>query len=56
MKLSAPKQITFWVAVVVALVGLIASFVPIPILSGFALWIVVLGFVILVAGNVLEGF
>ncbi len=56
MKLSAPKQITFWVAVVVSLIGLIASFVAIPFLSGFALWIVVLGFVILVAGNVLEGF
>jgi hypothetical protein len=55
MKLSAPKQITFWVAVVVALIGLIASFVTIPFLSGFALWIVVLGFVILAAGNLLEG-
>jgi hypothetical protein len=55
MQLSAPKQITFWIAVVVAVIGLIASFVTIPILSGFALWIVVLGFVILAAGNVLQG-
>jgi hypothetical protein len=55
MKLSAPKQVTFWVAVVVALIGLIASFVTIPVLSGYALWIVVLGFVILALGNVLEG-
>jgi hypothetical protein len=55
MTLSAPKQITFWVAVVVALIGLIASLVAIPVLSGFALWIVVLGFVILAAGNLLQG-
>ncbi len=55
MQLSAPKQITFWVAVVVALVGLVSSFVAIPVLSGFAFWIVVLGFVILAAANLLEG-
>jgi threonine/homoserine/homoserine lactone efflux protein len=54
MKLSAPKQITFWVAVVVAVIGLIGSFAAIPVLSGFALWIVVVGFVILAAGNLLE--
>ncbi len=55
MKLSAPKQITFWVAVVVALIGLLASFVSIPLLSAYALWIVVLGFVVLGAGNLVEG-
>jgi hypothetical protein len=56
MQLSAPKQVTFWVAVVVALVGLVSSFVAIPVLSGFALWILVLGFIILAAGCMLEGF
>ncbi len=55
MQLSAPKQVTFWVAVVVAVIGLIASFVAIPFLSTYALWIVVLGFIILAAGNVMEG-
>lgn len=55
MQLSAPKQVTFWVAVVVALVGLVSSFVAIPFLSGFAFWIVVLAFVILAAANLMEG-
>lgn len=55
MQLSAPKQVTFWVAVVVGLVGLVSSFVAIPVLSGFAFWIVVLGFVILIAANLMEG-
>ncbi len=55
MQLSAPKQITFWVAVVVAVIGLIASFVAIPFLSTYAFWIVVLGFIILAAGNLMEG-
>jgi hypothetical protein len=56
MKLSAPKQMTFWIAVVVAVLGLLASLVSIPVLSGFALWLIVIGFVILAAGNLLEGF
>jgi threonine/homoserine/homoserine lactone efflux protein len=56
MKLSAPKQITFWVAVIVEVIGLIAALVSIPVLSGFALWILVLGFIVLAVGNLLEGF
>ncbi|MCI0476252.1 MAG: hypothetical protein L0Y55_08395 [Anaerolineales bacterium] len=56
MKLSAPKQVTFWVAVVVAVLGLIANFVPsLPVLGGLGFWLLLLGFVILVVGNVLEG-
>ena len=54
MKLSAPKQVTFWVAVIVGLVGLVAALVPTPI-SSFAFWIVVVGFVILALANLLEG-
>jgi hypothetical protein len=55
MKLSAPKQVTFWVAVVIGLVGLVAGLVPIPVVSPFAFWVVVVGFVILALANLLEG-
>ena len=55
MKLSPPKQITFWIAVVVAILGVLASLITIPVLSGFAIWLVVIGFVILAAGNLIEG-
>ncbi len=55
MNLSAPKQLTFWIAVAVAAIGVIASLVTIPVLSGFAFWLVVIGFLILAAGNVMEG-
>ncbi len=57
MKLSAPKQVTFWVAVVVAVLGFIAFLMPaLPVIGGtLGFWVVVLGFVILVLGNVLEG-
>ena len=55
MNLSAPKQITFWIAVVVAVIGLISGIVTIPVLSGIAIWILALGFVILALGNLMEG-
>ena len=55
MKLSPPKQITFWIAVIVAVLGVIASLVTIPVLSGFSFWLVVIAFVILALGNMIEG-
>ena len=55
MNLSAPKNVTFWIAVVVAVVGLLASLVSIPVLSGLSFWLVVIGFVILALGNLLQG-
>ena len=55
MKLSAPKQITFWIAVVIAVVGVIAKLVSIPMLSREPGWLVVIAFVVLAAGNLIEG-
>ena len=47
MKLSAPKQGTFIVAVVLAVVGLLAVLVQIPVLTGLSFWLVILGFIVL---------
>ena len=55
MDLSAPKQVTFWIAVVLAILGVLGSLVPSLGLAGFAVWLVVIGFVILAAGNLFEG-
>ena len=55
MKLSAPKQITFWIAVVIAALGVIAKLVTIPVLSRFPGWLVLIAFVVLAAGNLIEG-
>jgi hypothetical protein len=54
MKLSAPKQITFWIAVVIAVLGVISKLVVIPVLSGFAGWLLLLAFVVLALGNLIE--
>lgn len=55
MKLNRPKNITFIIAVVVALLGIIGQLGSIPGLSGFAFWLVVIAFILLAAGNLLEG-
>jgi len=55
MQLSAPKQITFWIAVVIAVLGVLAKLVSIPVLSPFAFWLVVIAFVVLAAGILVEG-
>lgn len=55
MKLEKPKVITFWIAVILAGLGIIANFVTIPVLSGMTFWLVVAGFVVLVLGNLIKG-
>jgi hypothetical protein len=55
MQLSAPKQITFWIAVVVAVVGLLGALLKVSVLDTWGIWVLALGFVILAIGNLMEG-
>ena len=56
MRLSAPKKNTWWVAIVIGVVGIVAKFVAIPFLSVYAFWLVVIAFVILALATYLKGF
>jgi len=55
MKLSAPKVITWWVALVLAVLGLLSSLVVIPVLSGFAFWLVLIAAALLLLATAIEG-
>ncbi len=55
MKLSAPKVITWWVALVLAVLGVLASLVVIPVLSGLAFWLVVVAAALLLIATAVEG-
>jgi nicotinamide riboside transporter PnuC len=55
MKLSAPKATTWWIAVVVGVVGILSSVLAIPVLSGFAFWLVAIGFVIFAVATAVTG-
>lgn len=56
MKTNAPKQVTWWVAVIIGAAGILANFVTIPVLSGFSFWLVAIGFILLALATVLRGF
>jgi hypothetical protein len=55
MKLSAPKKTTWWIAVIVGGLGILASFISIPFISANMFWFVVVGFVLLVLATLLNG-
>jgi hypothetical protein len=55
MKINPPKKITWWIALALGAIGLVANLVTIPVLSGLAFWLVLAGLVLLVLANVLTG-
>lgn len=56
MKLSAPKKNTFWIALVIAIIAVVASFVSIPVLTINAFWVLLIAFVLLLLGTFIKGF
>ncbi len=55
MKLNAPKKITWLISLIVGVLGIVAFFVAIPVVSVHAFWFVVVGFVLLLLGTFLKG-
>ena len=56
MRLTPPKKNVFWIATIIAVLGILAEFVAIPFVSTYAFWFVVVGFVLLWLGNAVKGF
>ncbi len=55
MKTSQPKLVTWWIAVILAVVGLVANLGVIPALASFAFWILLVGFALLALATVIKG-
>lgn len=55
MKLTPPKVVTFWIAVILALLGLIFQVFNVAAISPYAFWILFVGFVLLALGLVIKG-
>ncbi len=53
MKLNPPKKITYYVAVILALVGLIFQFIA--VVNPISFWLLLVAFILLAAGNVVQG-
>ncbi|MCG6870966.1 MAG: hypothetical protein LJE84_01650 [Gammaproteobacteria bacterium] len=55
MSLSAPTQLVFLIAVIAGILGIVGSFVVIPMVSANAFWLVAAGFVLLALGSSMKG-
>jgi hypothetical protein len=55
MKLTRPKDTTFWIAVILALLGLLASAGFLAPLASYAFMLVLAGFVLLALGVLVKG-
>ena len=53
MKLSAPKQMTWWIAVAVGALGFIGNFVGLS--SGLSFWLLFIGFALLALATFMDG-
>ena len=54
MKTSAPKKITWFIALIVGLLGIIGRFVAIPYATQYSFHLVAIGFILLVLGTLLK--
>ncbi|MFP3854172.1 MAG: hypothetical protein ACLFWD_07760 [Anaerolineales bacterium] len=54
MRLSAPKVTTWWIAVVLGVLGLVGHLGTVDILSEYSFWLVAAGFILLVLATLLN--
>ena len=55
MNLSAPKNMTWWIAVVLGMLGLLGNFVALPVIGGMSFWLLFLGFAVLAIATFVDG-
>ena len=55
MKLTPPKAITFWISIVLGLLGLLSQVGILAVLPIAAFWLLFIGFVLLVLGLLVKG-
>ena len=54
MNPSAPKRVTWWIAVVLGVAGILANAGMLPFLAAYAFWLVVIAFVLLALATVVK--
>ena len=56
MKLNPPKMMTFYISLVLAVLGVVWKLFSISFLAGAGFWFLLIGFIVLVAGLLVKGF
>ena len=55
MRLSPPKQTTFWVTVIIALFGLLGQIHVLAFLAPYSFWFVLIAFIVLALSLTVKG-
>ena len=55
MRLNQPKEITWWVALVIAVLGLIGQLVDVSVLSDLSFWLALASAVLLLVATYIPG-
>ncbi|NNE23806.1 MAG: hypothetical protein HKN11_14470 [Rhizobiales bacterium] len=55
MKLTAPSQLVALLSVLLIVLAVLSSFVAVPVIGGFQFEVAIFGYLVLLAGNLLEG-
>ena len=56
MKLSAPKQITWIIALILGILGVLGMVAPtLPLIGGLAFWLVLVGLALLLLATFIDG-
>jgi hypothetical protein len=52
---SSPKKLTWAIALILGIVGIVAHFISIPVLTDYNYWLLLAGFVVFVFGTTFNG-
>lgn len=55
MKLSAPKRVTWWIAVILGVLGIVATYVSIPFVTTYSFLFVAFAFILLAIATLFKG-
>ena len=53
--LNAPSQLRFLISLALAVIAILGALVIIPVVTKFAFWVAILGYVVLALGCLLKG-
>jgi hypothetical protein len=55
MNLSAPTSMVFVISIVLAILAVLSTFMPLPIIGEYKFWVAIAAYVILACGNIFRG-
>jgi uncharacterized membrane protein (DUF485 family) len=55
MKLSAPKKFTWFIALILIIVGFISNFIAIPVVGAYSFWLLSIGGILLLVATAVKG-